>query len=161
MSGYDIETLGAERRAAVDALIVENWAGPYVATKGRLHDTRTQPGFVALMDGEVVGYALYTMEGGECELTVLEALVPWRGIGKMLLSHVSLVARVQGCSRLFLITTNDNTPAIRYYQRAQFELVAVHIGGVDRARALKPTIPLIGLDGIEIHHEFEFARVLR
>jgi hypothetical protein len=39
-------------------------------------------------------------------------------------------------------------------------LVAVHRGGVDEARRLKPSIPLIGEHGIPIHDELEFEREL-
>ena len=36
-----------------------------------------------------------------------------------------------GCNRMWLVTTNDNTPAIRFYQRYGFTLKAVHINAVD------------------------------
>jgi hypothetical protein len=51
--------------------------------------------------------------------------------------------------------TNDNTTALRFYQRRGFDLVAVHRGAVTRARAeLKPGIPL-EVDGIPIRPEIE------
>ena len=36
----------------------------------------------------------------------------------------------------------------------------VHLGGVDEARRLKPTIPLVGEGGIELHDEWELERPL-
>ncbi|GAA2448341.1 hypothetical protein GCM10010191_77240 [Actinomadura vinacea] len=59
-------------------------------------------------------------------------------------------ARAAGADRLWLITTNDNLRALRFYQRYGFDLVAVA-----RSRALTPSIPEIGLDGIPIRHELE------
>jgi hypothetical protein len=34
--------------------------------------------------------------------------------------------------------------------------VAIHRDALDRSRALKPAIPLIGNDGIVLRHELEF-----
>ena len=45
-------------RAFVDQQIAVSWAGPYIVTKGKLHDTRTHSGFVALEDDAVTGYIL-------------------------------------------------------------------------------------------------------
>jgi RimJ/RimL family protein N-acetyltransferase len=58
--------------------------------------------------------------------------------------------------RLWLITTNDNVRAQRFYERCGFELVAVHEGAVDRARVAKPDIPLLGDGGVEIHDELAY-----
>jgi hypothetical protein len=69
-------------------------------------------------------------------------------------------ARTRGCRRLWLITTNDNLDAIRFYQRRGWRLAAVHPGGADRARELKPSIPEIGEYGIPIHDELEFELVV-
>ena len=60
-----------------------------------------------------------------------------------------------------LITTNDNTSALRFYQKYGFSLKAVHIGAADEARRLlKPALPRTGEDRIPIHHEFEFEILL-
>jgi hypothetical protein len=58
--------------------------------------------------------------------------------------------------RAWLVTTNDNMRALRFYQRLGWELVAVHRGAVDRAReTLKPEIPRVGNDGIPLRDEIE------
>jgi hypothetical protein len=44
---------------------------------------------------------------------------------------------------------------LRFYQRYGFDLVGVHRNAVAGSRALKPSIPEIGLDGIPIRHELE------
>jgi RimJ/RimL family protein N-acetyltransferase len=70
------------------------------------------------------------------------------------------VARLHGCKRVWLITTNDNTHAIRYYQKRGFDLVAIHRNAIDASRKIKPQIPLTGFDGIPILHEIEFEMML-
>jgi RimJ/RimL family protein N-acetyltransferase len=98
--------------------------------------------------------------GGACELVSLDSLREGQGIGSALLAGVADEAGRRGCHRLWLITTNDNLDAIRFYQRRGMRLVAVHRGGVDEARRLKPSIPLMGEHGIPIHDELEFELVL-
>ena len=147
-------------RVLVDTLIAESWSGPFIAVHGVLFDTRTQPGFVAVEDGAVAGYILYDLSDSNCEITVLESVIRGRGIGKALIDTVVDIAKQAACRRIWLVTTNDNTNAIRFYQRFGFNLQCVHINAVDKARGLKPQIPLTGCDNIPIKHEFVFEIIL-
>jgi hypothetical protein len=71
---FSIEPISDTHRAFVGAQIAESWAGPYVVSKGIVHDTRKHPGFVALEKDAVVGYILYNIVDKNCEITVLESL---------------------------------------------------------------------------------------
>jgi len=59
------------------------------------------------------------------------------------------------------MTTNDNTAALRFYQKWGFLLVAVHRNAVEQARKLKPEIPLTGIDGIPLRDEIELEVLLK
>ena len=48
-----------------------------------------------------------------------------RGIGRALITQVEKFAREQGRPRLFVVTTNDNLPALAFYQRLGFQLFEV------------------------------------
>ena len=75
-------------------------------------------------------------------------------------SAVERLAAEAGCSRLWAITTNDNTDALRFYQRCGFRLAALHRGAVDHSRTeLKPEIPPIGDHGIDLRDELELEKV--
>jgi|GEM_PF-73270 len=156
LGAFIVEPISSKNRAAVDALIAESWAGPYIAAHGDLLDTRTHPGYVALDNGAIVGYILYNIADGDCEITVLENLRQKQGIGRALTEAVIDKAKEADCRRVWLITTNDNTHAIRFYQKLNFSLKAVHINALGESRKLKPQIPPIGNDGIPLKHEFEF-----
>jgi Acetyltransferase (GNAT) family len=78
----------------------------------------------------------------QCEILTLHAGEQWHGAGTALIEAVGHLARRQGCTRLWVITTNDNVDALRFYQRRGFCLVRVYRDAVDRSRAsLKPEIP--------------------
>jgi ribosomal protein S18 acetylase RimI-like enzyme len=78
------------------------------------------------------------------------------GIGSRLIEEVIKVARKNNCCRVWLITTNDNTRAIRFYQRRGFTMASIHINAIKESRKIKPQIPLLGFDDIPILHEIEF-----
>jgi hypothetical protein len=66
-----------------------------------------------------------------------------------------------GCRRPWLVTTNDNLDALRFYQRRGFRLAEPHDGAVDRSReTLKPSIPEVGEYGIPIRDELVLERAL-
>jgi len=62
---------------------------------------------------------------------------------------------------LWLITTNDNDPAIAFYLSTGLRQVAVHRGALAESRKLKPEIPLIGHGGKPIDDEIEFEIQIR
>jgi len=146
--------------ASIAEHLVRSWGSTIVVTRGRAHDASRLPTLVATRDEGIVGVATYRIEGGECELVTLDALLPGQGIGSALLARVGEEAERQGCRRLWLITTNDNLDAIRFYQRRGMRLVAVHPGAVDAARRIKPGISEVGNYGIPIHDELELELLL-
>jgi DNA-3-methyladenine glycosylase I len=77
------------------------------------------------------------------------------GIGTALLDAVREAARKSGCRRTWLITTNDNLHALRFYQKRGWRLTALHRNALDESRRLKPVIPEIGIDGIPLRDEIE------
>lgn len=156
----DHSTLTEKYRPAITEMLISEWGGPMVATRGRLIDAPALPGLVALEEGQLAGCLLYELRNNECEVVLLESLTPGRGVGSGLLAAAAKMAADAGCRRLWLITTNDNTPAIRFYQRQGMRLAAAHIGAVDQARAtIKPAIPQRGVDDIPIRDELEFELV--
>ena len=77
-----------------------------------------------------------------------------------LLAAARMEARERGCRRLWLVTTNDNTPAVRFYQRRDFDICAFHRNAITESRRLKPEIPDEGLFGIRVRHEIELEYLL-
>jgi ribosomal protein S18 acetylase RimI-like enzyme len=152
---FSIVSLTPADRPWVSRFLEEHWGAPEIVTRGRLRHADRLPGFCVRRDGQVVGLVIYTIWSKQCEIISLDSLVEGIGVGSALIFAVKEAAAAAGCERLWLITTNDNTPALRFYQKRGFRLVALHRHAVDRARRLKPSIPLVGVDGIEIHDEVE------
>lgn len=139
----------------------DNWGDEFVVAHGVIYRPDTLDGFVALDGDEWIGEITYHFSGNECEIVSLDSQREGQGIGTMLIEKVIEVARAKGCQRVFLITTNDNLHALGFYQKRGFELVAVHRGAVNESRKIKPSISLIGNDGIPLRDEIELEMSLR
>jgi ribosomal protein S18 acetylase RimI-like enzyme len=142
-------------------LLEREWGGVEVVALalGELVDASRLPGWLALSapGGEVVGLLTYQVSGEVVDIVTINAFAGG-GIGAALVE--ALVAQVRGtAARLRVTTTNDNTRALRFYQRAGFRLTALHVGAVDEARKIKP-IPALGHDGIAIRDELDLTMEL-
>jgi ribosomal protein S18 acetylase RimI-like enzyme len=136
--------------------MAQKWGADYLVSRGRVIHAAELPGFCAVgPNGRRLGYTVYEVTDGECQLVVLHALERFSGVGTSLLSAVRDAAAAADCRRLWVVTTNDNLDALRFYQRRGLELVAVHRGFRDVAKRLKPSIPLVGEFDIPIRDEIE------
>lgn len=77
------------------------------------------------------------------------------GIGRLLLDFVMTMGREEGARSLRVLTTNDNTPALRYFQKRGFRIVAFYPGAIAVYRQVAPTLPEIGVDGIPVRDAIE------
>lgn len=144
-----------EHRAWAERLLSERWGSSRTVSRGVLHEAVRLPGFVALRGDTPLGLATYRLDGSSCEVVTLDAVEVGRGIGTALLQRVEALARAERCTRIWLVTTNDNLEALRFYQRRGFRLVRVHRGALDASRRLKPEIPEMGQHGIPLRDELE------
>ncbi len=158
----DVRPVTDADREDVVSILTGSWGTTSVAGHGVLYDAATLPGLIATTRGRAVGLLTFHVGDAEdWEVVTLDAVESGRGVGTALLRSVEWAARAAGARRLWLITTNENTRALRFYQRCGFDLVALHHDAVTRSRAtLKSSIPL-EVDGIPIRHELELERILR
>ena len=135
--------------------LTERW-GPGVASTSGFYDAAQLDGLVAEQDGERVGLLTYRIADGECEAVTVDSYSSTGGVGTALIQAVADLARSRGCQRVWVLTTNDNLPALRFYQRRGWDLVRLHHNAVHEwRRTVKPGISEYGLDGIPIAHALE------
>ena len=160
MKPFQIRPSNEGDKSWVSSLLEELWGSTSILTRGRIHKAAELPGFLAMQANVPVGVVTYHLDGKDCEIISLNSTIEGIGIGSALIDAVKNVAAQVGCKRLWLITTNDNTEALRYYQKRGFLLVAVHCNALEQSRRLKPEIPLIGNDGIPLRDEIELEMIL-
>ena len=155
-----IADAGAESRDAV-ADFLRRHNSLAVARRGELVEATRHPAMLAWADDELVGVATYVVDGEACELLTLHADTRLTGVGTALVEAVRACAVDAGCGLLWVVTTNDNVDALRFYQRRGFRLARLRTGAVDQSRdTLKPEIPAIGDHGIPLRDEIELEMSL-
>jgi GNAT superfamily N-acetyltransferase len=129
-------------------------AGHLQARRGELIDVLAGSGLVLERDGEPAGVVLWRADAdGQTELAYLWAFESGRGSGRAMVE--AMYVRVG--SPIWVVTTNDNIGALRFYQRLGFRMRALRPGAVDDARRdLKPSIPLEA-GGIASRDEIELV----
>ncbi len=141
-------------------VLLENWASTIIVTRGSSYEAENLLGFVAEIDGKRFGLLTYNVKNEELEIVTMNAIEERKGIGTALLDEIESLAKQKNCKRLWLITTNDNLDALRFYQKRGFEIRAVHRHSIEESRKIKPQIPLIGNYGIPIRDEIEMEKKL-
>lgn len=167
MPMFHIRAIDDQDRAWVRDFITQQWHSDTIVSRGRVHYPHQLQGFLAFEGdrraesaGNLLGLVTYHLEGDACEIVTLDSFKEGVGIGTALIASVKQTASEVGWRRLWLITTNDNTHALRFYQKRGFRLVALYPNAIAESRRLKPQIPLIGNDGIPLTDELELELML-
>ncbi len=140
--------------------VIDHWGDEIVVVHEQVIRPHEHEGFAVFEGDEVIGLITFHIKGDACEVLSLDSLREGQGIGTGLMNAVITEAWARSCTRVWLITTNDNIRALAFYQKRGFAIAAVHRNAVTRARAIKPSIPLVADNGIPIRDEIELEMVL-
>jgi ribosomal protein S18 acetylase RimI-like enzyme len=141
-----------------EQLVGAGFGGRWQARLGSLVDALACPGLVAEREGDRVGVLTYQRADTEVEIVYFEATPIRSGVGTALLDAL---LELTDPTRVWLVTTNDNLDALRFYQRRGFHILEIHAGAADDARrSLKPAIPAIGEFGIPVRDEIVLERLV-
>ena len=160
MGTFTIRPAEVADRNWIAKFLDEHWGSTRVVSRGQVYLAHLLPGFIAEDEDEKVGLATYRIDGESCELMTIDSTREGEGIGTALLEAVKEAAALEGCKRLWLITTNDNFKALKFYQKRDFHIVAVYPSALDESRKVKPEIPLYGYDGVPLRDEIELEMPL-
>jgi GNAT superfamily N-acetyltransferase len=92
----------------------------------------------------------------DCEIVLLETFIQNKGIGTNIIEKIKDIAQTHKCKRMWLVTTNSNINAIQFYQKRGLRISNIYINAMEKARKIKPEIPQMAENGIEIRDEIEF-----
>ena len=174
MTEFTIRPLERSDREWVAHFLDERWGTTQIVSRGKAVYGHLLPGFMAErgvecteeempeeeVEAEKLGLITVHIGEKECEIATLNSLTESEGIGTALVEAVENWAREAGIERLWLITTNDNLEALKFWQKRGYALVTVHRNAIAGARRLKPQIPITGLHGIKIRDEIELEKVI-
>lgn len=136
------------------------WGGLPLVIRGRKYYPSNLDGIIAEQDGQITGFLFYENQGADCEIIVFEVFDKFRGLGTAMLVMLKELARQGKCQRIYLMTTNDNLDALRFYQKRGFHICGIHVNSVALSRKIKPSIGMTGDYGIPLRDEIDLELLL-
>jgi ribosomal protein S18 acetylase RimI-like enzyme len=132
----EVRPLNDGDRPWVGEILSNEWGLPVVSISGR-HNPAELAGFVTIEADERLGLITYRTTDEDCEVVTLNSFRPRMGTGTALLRAVKQIADNRGL-RLWLITTDENSTAIRFYEHRGMSRRALHRDFVEVVRRYKP-----------------------
>ncbi|MEE3806704.1 MULTISPECIES: GNAT family N-acetyltransferase [Lysinibacillus] len=145
----------------VNQFFQEHWGSTEMVISSGIYNCSELDGFVFVNEQQaMIGLITYIIRERDCEIISLDSTVEGKGIGTALVKAVEQTAVEQNCAIISLITTNDNLHALKFYQKRGYCLIEILRNAVEKARVYKPSIPLLGDDGIPIRDEIRLQKQL-
>ena len=156
-----VDDLTTADRATIEEVWRTRWGLPICTPTGNWMPADVSGLVLRRADGKVLGLVTFRLDGAAAEIVTLNVLEDARaGHGTRLLQSAEQAVRRLGATRVFLYTSNDNLRAVGFYQKRGFRLVRVHLDAVTASRRVKPSIPVLGEDGIPLNDSWELCKEL-
>jgi N-acetylglutamate synthase-like GNAT family acetyltransferase len=119
-----IKKIDAKDRNQVIEFLQKEWGNTVIVLReGEIFDLKDEEGFVIFDNNKIIGLLTYRISQDRCEILSLDSKIENKGIGTALIENVKEYAKINNCSKLHVITTNDNLRTIGFYQKRGFHLV--------------------------------------
>lgn len=142
-------------------IMTKAW-GSETVVASKSFNTLELPGFIAEINGKNLGVLIYNIARNKLEIVSLNSTEEGKGVGSGLIEKGKELTKEMKLKSVWLVTSNDNIDALKFYQRRGFRITKVYPNAIDKARKLKPNIPKIGNYGIPLRDalELEYKIVL-
>lgn len=157
-----IREINEENREKVVSFFREHWGSSEMVISSGIYQCEKLNGFIFEDNKQIIGLVTYVIKDYENEIEIisLDSLIEGKGIGSALIEKVENIAKQKQIHIVSLITTNDNLNALKFYQKRGYRIISVISDAVNKARKLKPSIPLIGNDGIPLKDELILKKII-
>ncbi|PTC10439.1 GNAT family N-acetyltransferase [Bacillus wiedmannii] len=153
-----INPITNDNRKKVISFFKEHWGSSEMVISSGMFQCDALDGFIFEEHNQINGLITYVIKENEVEVISLDSIQEGKGIGSALMEKVENIAKQEGFSEVNLVTTNDNLNALKFYQKRGYRIISIIPNAVNEARKIKPSIPLIGNDGIPLNDELKLAK---
>ena len=108
----------------------------------------------------LMAFASWTLRDKNMVLCALHTTAEGNGYARQMLERLKEHARTMGARAIRSMVTNDNMPALAFYQKSGFRLSTLYVGAVDAYRAVMPGMITHGYMGIPVHDALELELIL-
>lgn len=154
--GFEVRDARAADRHDVEEICDRAWGETEFDAFGTTFDVLSGENVVAVADGRLAGLVSLAVHGGELAVVLLTVYPEFQGlgVGSALLAEAAERARGKGLPFVKIATSNDNIPALYFYQRSGFVVYDVACGFLaDKHGSAEP-----GFAGIRVRDEIRLRR---
>lgn len=160
MASFKILKIIPKNDSEVIKILTELWGSTTIISNDQVHKIEELSGFLAIQKSMAAGLVTYIIKDGSCEIVTLNSLMSGLGVGTDLVNRCIKEARENNCTRLWVAVTNDNTEAMKFYQKRGFRFNTVYKDKLAKYRQIKPSIPQTGQHGISLTDEIILDLIL-
>lgn len=124
---YMIEPLSEKDKESVREFVKNFWGEEEQLTFDKVFNVPELGGFAAKLHNKMLGFVT-TAEAGDADIVVALGVLPryqGSGIGRDLINHVQEEAKKRSKKMLLVSTSNDDLPALAFYQMLGFQIFEV------------------------------------
>ena len=145
-------------RAAARELFTRDFGRTNVVAYGEVMDIDQMPALVAVRYDDPSGALAYRLHGDALHIVALATDPMWQrsGVGGHLVAEAELIARRLNLRRLVVSTTNDNLPALYFYQRRGYRMTNF----VPNSIIMHTGQEVAGFAGIPVRDEVRLEKTL-
>lgn len=147
-----------EDREATMALFRRDFGRAAIVAFGEVMSLEDHPAIVAEVKGELAGALAYRLLPDALHVVALATEPMWQrsGVASQLISEAEVLTRRHHLRGLVFATTNDNLPALYFYQRRGWTITEVAPGAMIPHAVPNGT----GFAGIPVRDEIRLAKAL-
>jgi ribosomal protein S18 acetylase RimI-like enzyme len=145
-------------RAAARELFTRDFGRTKIVAFGEVMDIDQMPALVAVRYEDPSGALAYRLHGDALHIVALATDPMWQrsGVARHLVAEAELIARRLNLQKLVVATTNDNLPALYFYQRRGYRLT--HF--VPSSIIMHTGQEVAGFAGIPVRDEIRLEKTL-
>jgi ribosomal protein S18 acetylase RimI-like enzyme len=145
-------------RAAARELFARDFGRTKIVAYGEVMDIDQMPALVAVRYADPSGALAYRLHGDALHIVALATDPMWQrsGVGGHLVAEAELIARRLNLRRLVVSTTNDNLPALYFYQRRGYRMTDF----VPSSIIMHTGQEVAGFAGIPVRDEVRLEKLL-
>jgi GNAT superfamily N-acetyltransferase len=155
-----IQPISETNRQQVIEFFRQHWGSSQMIISSGAYDCAMLDGYVYAEEASIIGLVTYVLHSDSLEVISLDSIQEGKGIGSRLMGEVEQFSKERAIPQIELITTNDNLQALKFYQKRGYRITDVIPNAVVEARKVKPTIPLIGNEGIPLLDELKLKKII-
>jgi len=157
---YSIDkvTLDQEREK-IRKFVKRFWGEEEQLTFDRKFMVAQLPAYIAKVGKNIIGFASFAEVNSDIIIVALSVLPQYQnaGVGKNLIQKVEAETRRLGKKKLLVLTSNDDLPALAFYQSLGFQIYEVKPNVI----AEKHGMILKGIGGLPIRDELRLQKLLQ